>query len=173
MGKLAQTGAHRSRIPLREFSQTAHISNRFQANHPGQTFAKDSQNGAAPIPALPSFLGKGEHFGKKKLVKLICDSNFFSFFLLETCWSTIPDSMMLLLFQLFQTNTLDVFFCFLVKNILDTDLTMDFSPPVFLVSNSPYVPLTCWSVCLLSIASHILLFFFFYWTTATNPQRNK
>lgn len=104
-----------------------------------------------------------------------CEINlwlWFFFFLLETCWD--PDSMMLSLFLLFQTNTPVVLFCFLVKKILDTDLTMNSFPPVFLVSNPPYVFLTCWSVFLLSIASHIYIYFFFYWTTSTtNPQRNK
>lgn len=86
-----------------------------------------------PTPAL------GRTFLKTKLVKLICDYDFF--FLLETCWE--PDSMMLSLFLLFQTNTPVVLFCFLVKKILDTDLTMDSFPPVFLISNSPSVFLTC------------------------------
>lgn len=51
--------------------------------------------------------------------------------------------MMLALFLLFQTNTPVVLLGFLVKKILDTDLNMNSFPPVFLMSNSPYVFLTC------------------------------
>lgn len=88
-----------------------------------------------------------------------CDINLWLWFFFLAGNVLDPDSMMLLLFLLFQTNILVVLFCFLVKKILDTDLTMNSFPPVFLVSSPPYVFLTRWSVFLLSIASHIFLFF--------------
>lgn len=52
------------------------------------------------------------------------------------------DSMVLSLSLLFRTSAPVVLFRFLVKKILDADLTMNSSPPVYLVSNSPYVFLT-------------------------------
>lgn len=76
---------------------------------------------------------------KTKLVKLICDYDFFS-----SCWKRAgPRQHDVIALSAFPNQYTCCALCFLVKKILDTDLTMNSFPPVFLVSNPPYVFLTC------------------------------
>ena len=48
-----------------------------------------------------------------------------------------PDSMMLIALSAFPNQYTFVLFCFLVKKILDTDLTMNSFPPVLLLAILP------------------------------------
>lgn len=95
---------------------------------------------------------------------------FFFFSLLETCWK--PDSMMLIALSAFPNQYTCCALLLLSEENSRHRPNYELLSSCTSMSNSPYVFLTCWSVFLLSIASHILLYFF-YWTTTTNPQRNK
>lgn len=89
-----------------------------------------------------------------------CEINLWLWFF-SSCWKRAgPRQHDVIALSAFPNQYTCCALCFLVKKILDTDLTMNSFPPVFLVSNPPYVFLTCWSVFLLSIASHIYFFFF-------------
>lgn len=67
---------------------------------------------------------------------------------------------------LLQTYTPVVLFCFLVKNILDTDLNANSLPPVFPVSNSPPVFLT---VDVFSFLALLLIVYFIFLPNSNKP----